>query len=140
MKKRTPTLKQIKTLQLVNQGYSVRRAMKEAGYSLGSLNKSHILFKKSPTVQRMMKDLNHKLYEKGYTTEFLADKFMEWINAEKPFSSHTEADKMIPDYDIQLKAYDRAKEIMNPEEQTKGIKRKLTLEEFITGEEEQSEG
>ena len=136
MRRRTPTLKQIKTLQLINQGYSTRRAMKEAGYANGSLNKSHIIISKNPTVQRMKIGLEHKLWEKGLTTEFLADKFMEWINAQKPFSSHTEPDKMIPDYDTQLKAFDRAKEIMNPQEPNKGIKRKLTITEFVNDGEE----
>lgn len=129
-RKRTPTLKQIKTLQLINQGYSTHRAMKEAGYAQSTLNQSY-KFKQSPVVKSMLMDLNKRLYEKGFTSEFIAGKFMEWMGAEKPFASHTEPDRMVPDYDIQIKAFKEAKEILKPAEHEKGIKRKITLEEFI---------
>jgi hypothetical protein len=109
--------------------------MKEAGYSKSTLIQSY-KFKKSPTVQRMMIGLAGKLQDKGLTVDYLADKFMEWLNAEKPFSSHTEPDKSVPDYDTQIKAYDRVKEVLNPKFETPGVKRKLTIEEFVTGEEE----
>lgn len=131
---RAPTQRQIKALQLINQGYSVHRAMKEAGYSKSSLKLSY-KFKKSPIVQKMMTNLNSTLYEKGLTTEFMADKFMEWLNAKKPFTSHTEEDRDVPDYDTQIKAYDRVKEVINPQKHEGGIKRKLEITEFITGEE-----
>src|ERR1035437_6330753 len=84
-KNQVPTLKQIKTLQYMNQGMTVHRAMKEAGYSKASLVTSS-KFKKSPVVQKMMSGLKSKLVDKGFTVDFLADKFMEWINAEKPIS------------------------------------------------------
>ena len=129
-----PTLKQIRTLQNMNQGMTVHRAMKEAGYSQTSLKQSY-KFKKSPIVRNMMLGLSSKLKDKGFDTDFLADKFMEWMTAQKPFSSHTEPDKEVPDYDIQIKAYDRVKEIINPQSEAKGVKRKLTIEEFVTGEE-----
>ena len=131
---RRPSVKQIKTLQLINQGYTTHRAMKEAGYSQSSLKQSY-KFKKSPIVRNAIAGLSAELVGQGLTKEFLAAKFMEWINAEKPFSSHTEPDKMIPDYDIQLKAYDRAKDILVPQAD-KGVKRKLTIEEFVTGEDD----
>lgn len=129
-----PSLKQIKTMQLVSQGYTLHRAMKEAGYSQSSL-KQGWKWKKSPVVQNMMLGLAGKLRDKGFTTDLIADKFIEWINAEKVTKFGTDKD-----YDTQIKAYDRAKEILNPTTEGKGIKRKLTIEEFVTGDETPIEG
>lgn len=127
---RAPSLKQIKTVQLINQGYSTHRAMKEAGYSQSSLKQSY-KFKKSPVVQNLMINLGKKLRDKGFTSEYLADKFMEWMEAEKVTKYGKDKD-----YDTQIKAYREAKEIFKPQEaMSKGVKRKLTIEEFVTGEE-----
>ena len=152
MRNRTPTLKQIKTVQLIKQGYSTHRAMKEAGYSQSTLKQSY-QFKKSPVVKKMMANIDKVLYDKGFTTEFIADKVMEWMGAKKVISakvivkkdkSTSQADGElpladsitddfieVPDYDIQIKAFKEAKELFKPAEQEKGIKRKITLEEFI---------
>jgi type II secretory pathway component PulK len=124
-----PTLKQIKTLQYMNQGMTVHRAMKEAGYSQSSLVQSS-KFKKSPVVQKMMSGLKSKLVDKGFTVDFLADKFMEWMQAEKTVVSKF-GEVTNSDYDTQIKAYDRAKEILDIKETDPKIKRKLTIEEFV---------
>jgi hypothetical protein len=128
---RTPTPKQIKAVQLHSQGMTWHRAMKEAGYSKSTLIQSY-KFKKSPTIQRMMIGLAGKLQDKGLTVDYLADKFMEWLKAEKITKFGKDND-----YDTQIKAYDRVKEVLNPTQQTPGVKRKLTIEEFVTGEEDE---
>lgn len=130
---RRPSVKQIKTVQLINQGYSTHRAMKEAGYSRSSLKQSY-KFKKSPVIQDYYfgTGMVSKLKGKGFTEDYMADKFLEWLEAEK--LTKFGKDK---DFDIQIKAWKEVKEILKPQEPpNKGIKRKITLEEFITGEEE----
>lgn len=134
--RKAPTLLQIKATQLIAQGYTVHRAMKDAGYSQSSLKQS-FKFKKSPAVQSLMADFNQTLIDKGINKDFLGDKFKEWLTAEKPYSSHTEPDRMVPDHDIQIKAYDRLKDIINPQTQDKGLKRTITVSEFIMGDEKQ---
>ena len=117
----------------MNQGMTVHRAMKEAGYSQASLVQSS-KFKKSPVVQKMMSGLKSKLVDKGFTVEFLADKFMEWMQADKTISTKF-GEITNPDYDTQIKAYDRAKEILDIKETDSKVRRKLTIEEFVNEEE-----
>ena len=120
---RTPSVKQVKALQLMSQGYSKRRAMIEAGYSKSTAdNKPHLVTRSKAAVQIMntMKDAlynNPKL--KG---EYLAGKFVQWLEAQKD-------DK--DDYKTQLKAMEIYKEIMEPQKETPGVKRKITYEEFL---------
>lgn len=142
-RKRTPTLKQIKTLQLVNQGMTVHRAMKEAGYKKRTYEKSSE-FMKSPVVKQMIMNMGKELRDKGLTEKFMAGKFEEWINAKQKKNEYVGKDDSgkpmyeeveNPDYDTQIKAYDRWDKAVNPNQITPGTKRKLTIEEFVTGEE-----
>lgn len=113
----------------MNNGMSLHRAMKEAGYAKTTLRQG-FKFKKSPIVKNMMLGMAGKLKDKGLNTDFLADKFMEWMNAKKTVSGKF-GEITNPDYDTQIKAYDRAKEIINPAQEGKGIKRKLEITEFV---------
>ncbi len=137
---RTPTPKQVKALQLHNQGLSWHRAMKEAGYSASTVAQSSRL-RKSPTIQAMISSMPAELVNAGLTPQYMALKFKEWIDATKQLSARRnfETDDFIevPDYETQIKAFDRWEKSMQPVQPNgKGIKRKLTIEEFITGEEQ----
>lgn len=139
---RPPTLKQIKALQFINQGNSPRRAMIKAGYSLSgaAAHPGRDLFAKDG-VKRMISTMAGELASEGLTMKYMVGKFKEWLEATKSTNSFTEPDKNVPDYAVQLKAYQEWKKIMdqyeasiNPEGQQ--IKRRLTIDEFVTGKEE----
>src|SRR5258708_14965648 len=132
---RTPTLKQIKALQLVNQGYSKQRAMLEAGYSKNVAKVGGRLLK-GRAVLAILESMKKELVDSGLTSKYMALKFKEWMEAQKTVTSHTEPDREVPDYDTQIKAYDRWEKVINhdQENQTKGYKRKVTFEEFVGGE------
>lgn len=131
---RSPTPLQKKLFHYLAQGMSRRSAMLKAGYSLSMANSSTGLFK-SPQMKKYMSSVVHIMEKNGIDKEYIAKKFGEWFEAEKHVTSHTEPDKMLPDYDIQLKAYDRYKTLEESasarETDGKKISRKITVEDFI---------
>lgn len=140
---RPPTLKQIKALQYINQGDSPRKAMVKAGYSLsgGASHPGRNLFA-TPGVKRLISNMAGELSDEGLTVKYMVGKFKEWLEATKTTNSFTEPDKNIPDYKVQLEAYKEWKKIMDQHEQAVNpqggqISRKLTIEEFVTGKEEE---
>jgi len=135
---RTPSLKQIKALQLINQGYSKHRAMLEAGYSEGSSRHPKVNLMNSKAVASVLESMKSELVDSGLTGKYMAKKFQEWLEAKKIVTSPTEEDKVLPDYDVQIKAYDRwEKRMGEPSGGGNGLKRKVTFEEFVTGEEKE---
>lgn len=134
---RPATLKQIKALQYINQGFSKRQAMIKAGYSAKTAASPSIHLMNKVGVKDILYGMAGDLVDAGLTKEFITLKIKEWFEAQKVDHSHTGPDTLVPDYDTQIKAYDRWEKIMeqqiNPE---KKVKRKLTIEEFVTGEEE----
>lgn len=139
-----PTIKQIKTLVLMNQGKSKRAAMIQSGYKVDVAEKPRREFFKSPAVQAMIQSMASELANEGLTVEYMKGKFKEWLEAEKIDHSHTSPDQLVPDYDVQLKAYDKWKKIMDEHNQgvmgNNGlgkVKRKLTIEEFVSDSEQQ---
>ena len=60
-----------------------------------------------------MKD---KLAGRGITIDFMAEKYKEWINAKKWKGSMTEPDKVVNDYETQLKAKDDINRNKTPHE------------------------
>ena len=121
---RSPTTKQIRALQLINQGYSKSRAMREAGYSdasakhhAGGLLKARAIM----DIYDMMKD---SLRDSKLTGDYMAKKFEKWMDAQKDDPD---------DYKTQLEAAKLYKEIIKPATpEPKGLKRKVTFEEFLS--------
>lgn len=133
---RNPTIRQIKALQYVNQGMSKRQAMKKAGYSKAVWNHNSSTLMKKQGVQQMLGSMQGKLTDAGLTTEYMAKKFKEWLEAQKIHTSHTEPDREVPDYDTQIKAYDRWEKVIGVTQGTKGkVKRQMTVTEFVMGDE-----
>lgn len=137
--KKQPTLKQIKAIKYINQGMSAYKAMQKAGYSQEtSMKPSQNLFNKRG-VQSLILTMGHEMAAEGLTSKYMVAKFKEWMEAQKIHTSHTEPDREVPDYDVQIRAYDRWEKVMTRGQEQMGlgtVKRKITLEEFITGEEE----
>ena len=141
-----PTLMQIKAVQYINQGMKAAPAMRKAGYSDKSARTPKPALMKSNGVQKLLSGMVGKLNDEGLTTEAMSIKFKEWINAQKVHSSVTEPDRMVPDYDIQLKTYDRWAKLLGINEEAaringgQKVKRSMTVTEFVTGEKEERKG
>jgi len=129
-----PTVKQVKALQNINQGMSVRKALIEAGYSIKTANKSTLFFK-AKGVQSAIMGLKMEIQNIGITNKRIAAKFNEWIDAKKKISTK-QGIIIDEDYPTQLAAFDRMKDIWNADENPGGkVKRKLTIEEYVNEEE-----
>jgi hypothetical protein len=120
----SPSLKQIKALQLRSQGYSKRKAMIEAGYSIQTADHNANSLFKSRAAEQIIGALKSELLDEGLTTQLMAKKIKKWINAKK-----TDKD----DYKTQQGAFRAWKDVMEPksEEGHSGVKRRVTFEEFI---------
>jgi len=146
-RKRRLTPKQIKYVQFLLQGYSKRQALLRAGYSPASVDKNiSKLTNHSPVIQETLLSMKDRLDKLGINDAFIAEKFKEWLDARKPTSGvkitigkDAPPDLKLepltePDYDTQLKAYDRYEKIANPQvgKPKEGtVSRRITLEEFI---------
>lgn len=131
-----PTLKQIKALQYKNQGMSTRKAMMKAGYGDVAANHPGKHFWPSKGVQTALASFKGEVIDQGLNTKYMAAKFKEWLEATKVQTSHTEPDRKVPDYDVQIKAYDRWGKIMEDKPLEGKIKRQMTVTEFVFGEKE----
>lgn len=137
-----PTLKQIRALQYINQGMSKRQAMLKAGYSEGAARHPKVALMEKKGVRRMISDMSGQLQDAGLTTQYMVQKFAEWMEATKLHTSMTEPDREVPDYQVQLKAYTEWKKVLDAENNGENgkIKRKLTIEEYVMdGEKEQQQ-
>jgi len=140
-RRRAPTIKQVKAIKYVNQGNSVRKALILAGYSIKTANKSTDFFKHRG-VQNAIGTLKQHILDQGLSTEKIATKFKEWIDAQHKVPQVVDRDEKgkpiyeyvnEPDYDTQVKGYDRWKDVMDENGGSSGkVKRKLTIEEFIS--------
>ncbi len=131
---RRPTIRQIKALQLINQGHSVRGAQIKAGYSLETANRSTEFFKQKG-VQKALESMRAHLDRAGVTQEKIAVKISEFIDAKKIDHSHTEPDKEVPDYKTQVEGVKLADEMFQRSGDMSRKKRELTITEFVMGEE-----
>lgn len=124
--KMNPTHKQLTAMRLINQGMSAHKAMLTAGYSKNvASNPGNKLFK-SNAILTMIDRMKLELERVDVTAPYLATKFKQWLEAEN---------KSGPDYQTQLGAYDRLKDIYDLKpQQNHELKRKITLEEFVNGE------
>lgn len=123
---RTPSAKQIRALQLINQGYSKRRAMLEAGYAKSTANCKPHLVTRSRAAMEVFESMKGALTNSKLNGEYMARKFEKWLEAQKD-------DK--DDYKTQIAAFKEFKDVVKPAEEQSGLKRKITYEEFL-GEEE----
>ena len=124
---RTPTPKQIKALQLINQGYSKRKAMLEAGYAKSTANCKTHLVTRSRAAMEVFESMKGALTSSKLNGEYMARKFEKWLEAQK-----SDPD----DYKTQIAAFKEFKDVVKPAEAESGLKRKITYEEFLGTENE----
>lgn len=101
-----PTKLQLRTLEIkkLNPDMPMGQAMLKAGYALKtSIAPKHNLLD-SRGVEVAMEKYQEELAGLGLTHKKVAEKLAEWIDAKKISTSLTEPDKIIPDYQTQLKA------------------------------------
>lgn len=132
---------QIKGLHYMNQGYSKRQALLKAGYSLEVAEHPTKQFMEKGGVKKMIETMGNELVDAGLTTAYMVNKFTQWMEAQKVVTSPTEEDKYVPDYAIQMKAYQEWKKIMDADRALHNpggeqVKKRLTIEEFVTNKEE----
>ena len=104
---RKPTEKQKATTAylVANPKASITEAMREGGkYAENTVLHPGKNFLGSPGAISSAEELRVALLGKGVSLERVAGKINEWLDATKPFSSHTEPDRDIPDYQTQIKA------------------------------------
>lgn len=135
-----PTLKQIKALQYINMGMSKRQALLKAGYSIEVAGHPGRAFIHKTGVKKMLNSMAMELADEGLTTQYMVNKFKEWMEAQKVEHSPVAPDKEVPDYQVQLKAYGEWKKIVDQHQAENNpangqLKRRLTIDEFVTGKE-----
>ena len=139
--RRPPTLKQIKALQYMNQGMSKRQALIKAGYSESVYSHPQKAFMQKKGVRQIIDTMVGELNDAGLTTAYMVNKFKEWMESQQ--SVVTKGGQVIeigPDHQLQLAAYREWKKIIDQEkgDNPNGkVKRKMTIEEFVTGEEQE---
>ena len=108
-----PTKLQKKTLEIIMenpQRWAKRGGKKaimiEGGYSpkTGSHPKQKLVVRKGVAIA--LEDWREYLRGSGLGEEKLQQKYQEWVDAVKIKSSMTEPDKVVPDYETQLKVKD----------------------------------
>jgi hypothetical protein len=120
---RTPTLRQIKAIQLMNQGYSKRRAMIEAGYSVHSANVHPHEVTRSRAALEIFDSMKDALINSKLNGEYMAAKIKRWLEAKK-----SDPD----DYQTQIAAGRLYRDIVEPKQVSpSNLKRKVTYEEFL---------
>lgn len=124
------TDKQVLYAKYMLQGYTNRQARIKAGYSV-KYAVNH-LAKQDKAVMAFFDSMRIKLAKQGIDEDFVAAKMKEWFDAEKAVVTK---DGIIdrPDYDVQIKAYDRYKDIIVPKDvNLQGSKkREVRLTEWI---------
>lgn len=107
-----PTEIQQRTFEakLVNPKLSMGQAMIQGGYTEISASHPKQNFVDSRGFDTLREEYKKQLSDLGLGTAKIAAKMAEWLDAEKPFSSHTEPDRLIPDYQTQIKAGEMLRE------------------------------
>lgn len=133
-RKRKVDPRKAKALTYMLQGYSKHQAMLKAGYSKYVASKPTEWLSQQ-SVQGVINALQNKFIAAGINEEFIAAKMKEWLGAEKTIATTIMGTRIKePDYDTQLKAFDKWKGVVggpNPSGSGKG--RKMTIEEFVWG-------
>ena len=125
-----PSLKQTRALQLISQGYSKRRAMIEAGYSMyyaKSVGPKRLM--QSRAVQGVIETMKAEMVNSDLTPQYMVGKIKRWMEAQKD-------DK--EDFKTQQSAYKFWKDIMSEKKEDNNLKKRITFEEFI-GEDKKDE-
>lgn len=84
----------------------------KAGYSKTTASHPKEDFLEAPGTKTAIEEMKEKLVGRGITIDYMAEKYKEWMEAKKIKGSMTEPDKVVPDYETQLKAKDDVNRIL----------------------------
>ena len=98
------TKKQAKAMALIKDRVPPTVAMRRAGYTPKTSEAPSQNLLRSPNVQKIIEQYKDAYYQVGIVPTYMAEKTKEWLEATKIKSSMTEPDKVVPDYETQLKA------------------------------------
>lgn len=131
VKRQRITKQQLRFVEYLMQGYKPTEAAAKSGYAKNPSAASHLM--KTKVVKGLAMTLAHKFENAGITMDFITLKMKEWFDAKKTVRSKTgETIGEDPDYDTQIKAYDRWKDTVAPGGQRGGSAgKKLTYEEWV---------
>jgi hypothetical protein len=113
-----PTKKQATALELIRQGMKPRKAMQKAGYSKLSSTHPRENLLQAVGARSIIEKYKDAYTRVGITQDYMANKTKEWLEAHKVKSSMTEPDKIVPDYETQLKAAEMVRKDWGMEEKS----------------------
>lgn len=133
-----PTKKQVLAMNYRLNGMSRKKAVLKAGYS-PKYTGNRMAKRIDQLIEITMGDeLKKRLEQRGLTLDKYADKFKEWLDAQATITTKSGETVVTPDYNTQIKAYDRIAEIVGINDKPivgqGGIARKITMEEYTFGE------
>ena len=113
-RRRKPTDLQKDAIEILttNKKISKRQAMIQAGYSKTTASHPKQNLIDAPGTKTAIEQMKEKLAGRGITIDYMAEKYKEWMEAKKIKGSMTEPDKIVPDYETQLKAKDDVNRIL----------------------------
>lgn len=99
-----PTPQQVKALELIRSGLKPQDAMLKAGYSKGTSKHPKENLLQSVGAKTIIEQYQEAYTRVGITPHYMAAKTKEWLEAKKVKGSFTEPDRVVEDYETQLKA------------------------------------
>lgn len=125
--------KQLTAFQLRAQGLSPTEAARKAGYSEATINTPKQIFTSQALVTAVDK-FKLELKDKDLTTDYMAAKIKEWMEAQTIIRDKQGNVHYQSDYQTQQNAYKFLKEILIDQEikEKQPIKKTLTLTEYLT--------
>ena len=115
-----PSDKQVKALQLIREGMAPCKAMKQAGYKESTSEAPSRNLLRSEGAKTIIEQYKEAYTKVGITPDYMGGKTKEWLEAQKIKSSMTEPDKVIPDYETQLKAAEMVRKDWGMEQPVQG--------------------
>ena len=115
-----PTDKQVKAMELIREGVEPTKAMIQAGYSKSVSQAPSRNLLRSEGAKTIIEQYKEAYTKVGITPDYMGGKTKEWLEAQKIKSSMTEPDKVIPDYETQLKAAEMVRKDWGMEQPVQG--------------------
>jgi hypothetical protein len=139
MKKVKPTKLQRTTVEILkdNPKMSLAKAMVEAGYSPSTARHPGYNFVASKGTTTALDQWREALRGSGLNENKIIEKYKEWLDANRVTTSLTDPDRVVPDYQTQLKAGEMLREDLGIKVKDAAILQQFNIDkmgvEFIEG-------
>lgn len=98
-----PTKMQATAMELIRQGKTPTAAMREAGYTPQTTKAPKQNLLSAPGVQSIIEQYRSEYDRQGIKPTYYVERVKDLIEAEKVHSSHTEPDRLVPDWQARAK-------------------------------------